>query len=81
MYTTVYDLYTNRYIFVYHTNKNQIRMLCRMVDTMVRVPKALQERYEKLEVRDSWKSFPAFVREAVRQSLDKYENQIRDDRG
>lgn len=48
-----------------------------MVDTMVRIPRALQERYEKLDVRDSWKSFPAFVREAVRQSLDKYENQVR----
>lgn len=44
-----------------------------MTDTMVRVPKALQERFEKLEVRDSWKSFPAFVREAIRQALEKYE--------
>jgi len=46
-----------------------------MTDTMVRVPKALQERYERLEVSDSWKSFPAFVRDAIRQALDKYENQ------
>ena len=45
-----------------------------MVDTMVRVPKALQERYEKLDVKDSWKSFPAFVREAIRQALEKYED-------
>jgi predicted DNA-binding protein len=44
-----------------------------MTDTMVRVPKALQERFEKLEMNDSWKSFPAFVRESIRQSLDKYE--------
>lgn len=44
-----------------------------MTDTMVRVPKALQDRYEKLDVRDSWKSFPAFVREAIRQALEKYE--------
>lgn len=44
-----------------------------MTDTMVRVPRALQERYEKLEVRDSWKSFPAFVRDAIRQALEKYE--------
>jgi hypothetical protein len=44
-----------------------------MTDTMVRVPKALQNRYEKLDVKDSWKSFPAFVREAIRQALDKYE--------
>jgi Arc/MetJ-type ribon-helix-helix transcriptional regulator len=46
-----------------------------MTDIMVRVPKALQERYERLEVSDSWKSFPAFVRDAIRQALDKYENQ------
>lgn len=46
-----------------------------MTDTMVRVPKALQERFERLEVKDSWKSFPAFVREAIRQALEKYENQ------
>ncbi len=46
-----------------------------MTDTMVRVPKALQERYERLEIRDSWKSFPAFVREAIRQALEKYEIQ------
>jgi Arc/MetJ-type ribon-helix-helix transcriptional regulator len=46
-----------------------------MVDTMVRVPKALQDRYERLEASDSWKSFPAFVRDAIRQALDKYENQ------
>jgi hypothetical protein len=45
-----------------------------MTDTMVRVPKALQDRYEKLEVKDSWKSFPAFVREAIRQALEKYES-------
>jgi Arc/MetJ-type ribon-helix-helix transcriptional regulator len=48
-------------------------MRCTVTDTMVRVPRALQERYERLEVSDSWKSFPAFVREAVRQALDKYE--------
>ncbi|MFW9975063.1 MAG: hypothetical protein ACFFDQ_07365 [Candidatus Thorarchaeota archaeon] len=48
-----------------------------MVDTMVRIPKALQDRFEKLDIKDSWKSFPAFVREAVRQSLDKYETQER----
>ena len=47
-----------------------------MTDTMVRVPKALQERFEKLDVKDSWKSFPAFVREAIRQALEKYENQL-----
>ncbi len=45
-----------------------------MSDTMVRVPKALQERFDKLDMKDSWKSFPAFVREAVRQALDKYES-------
>jgi len=44
-----------------------------MTDTMVRVPKALQDRYEKLDVKESWKSFPAFVREAIRQALEKYE--------
>ena len=44
-----------------------------MTDTMVRIPKALQERYEKLEAKDSWKSFPAFVRDAIRQALEKYE--------
>jgi metal-responsive CopG/Arc/MetJ family transcriptional regulator len=42
---------------------------------MVRIPKALQERFDKLDVKDSWKSFPAFVREAVRHALEKYENQ------
>jgi len=47
----------------------------RMTDTMVRVPKALQERFEQLAVKSSWKSFPAFVREAIRQALEKYENQ------
>ena len=46
-----------------------------MTDTMVRVPKALQERFEHLAVKDSWKSFPAFVREAIRQALEKYEDQ------
>jgi len=44
-----------------------------MTDTMVRVPKALQDRYEKLDVKESWKSFPAFVRESIRQALEKYE--------
>ncbi len=52
-----------------------------MTDTMVRVPKALQDRFENLRVRDSWKSFPAFVREAVRQALDKYENQAKTNTG
>lgn len=42
-------------------------------DTMVRVPKALQERFEKLDRKDSWKSFPAFVRESIRLALDKQE--------
>jgi len=42
-------------------------------DIMVRVPRALQKRYEGLLKRDSWRSFPAFVREAVRASLEKYE--------
>ena len=46
-----------------------------MTDTMVRVPKALQERFEHLTAKDSWKSFPAFVREAIRQALEKYEKQ------
>ncbi|MFX1484128.1 MAG: hypothetical protein ACFFCP_13185 [Promethearchaeota archaeon] len=46
-----------------------------MTDTMIRVPKALRERFEKLPAKDSWKTFSAFVREAVRQSLDRYENQ------
>ncbi len=44
-----------------------------MPDTMVRVPKALQERFEKLDRKDSWKSFPAFVRESIRLALDKQE--------
>jgi Arc/MetJ-type ribon-helix-helix transcriptional regulator len=55
--------------------KSTYGMSCTMVDTMVRVPKALQDRYERLEASDSWKSFPAFVRDAIRQALDKYENQ------
>lgn len=46
-------------------------------DTMVRVPRALQERYEKLDNRDSWKSFPAFVRESIRAALEKYESNER----
>lgn len=54
---------------------NRIRKNDIMTDTMVRVPKALQERYERLEVSDSWKSFPAFVRDAIRQALDRYESQ------
>lgn len=46
-------------------------------DTMVRIPKALQERFDKLDVKESWKSFPAFVRESVRHALEKYESQTR----
>jgi predicted DNA-binding protein len=42
-------------------------------DTMVRIPRALQERYEELQKKDSWRSFPAFVREAIRVALEKYE--------
>jgi Arc/MetJ-type ribon-helix-helix transcriptional regulator len=42
-------------------------------DIMVRIPRALQARYEKLQKKDSWRSFPAFVREAVRASLEKQE--------
>lgn len=44
-----------------------------MEDTMVRVPKSLQRRYENLQRKDSWRSFPAFVREAIRVALEKYE--------
>jgi predicted DNA-binding protein len=43
-------------------------------DIMVRVPRALQKRYEDLQKKDSWRSFPAFVREAIRASLEKYED-------
>jgi Arc/MetJ-type ribon-helix-helix transcriptional regulator len=43
-------------------------------DIMVRIPRALQARYEKLRRKDSWRSFPAFVREAVRASLEKQES-------
>ena len=63
-------MYTKCYILVYELEWS---VEPRMSDTMIRVPKALQDRFEKLEVKDSWKSFPAFVREAVRQALDKYE--------
>ncbi|MFW9956949.1 MAG: hypothetical protein ACFFCT_02670 [Candidatus Odinarchaeota archaeon] len=49
--------------------KNEVKI----DDIMVRVPRALQKRYEGLQKRDSWRSFPAFVREAVRASLEKYE--------
>jgi predicted DNA-binding protein len=42
-------------------------------DTMVRVPRALQERYGALQKKDSWRSFPAFVREAIRVALERYE--------
>jgi len=42
-------------------------------DIMVRVPRALQMRYDGLQKKSSWRSFPAFVREAVRASLEKYE--------
>jgi len=50
----------------------------RFDDIMVRVPRALQKRYEDLQKRDSWRSFPAFVRESVRASLEKYESIQRD---
>jgi predicted DNA-binding protein len=66
-------MYTNGYILVYLLLVIKIVVCFIMTDTMVRVPKALQERFEKLEMNDSWKSFPAFVRESIRQSLDKYE--------
>jgi predicted DNA-binding protein len=42
-------------------------------DIMIRVPRALQKRYENLPKKDSWRSFPAFVREAIRAALEKYE--------
>jgi Arc/MetJ-type ribon-helix-helix transcriptional regulator len=48
-------------------------------DIMVRVPRALQKRYEGLQRRDSWRSFPAFVREAVRAALEKYETLEREE--
>jgi hypothetical protein len=44
------------------------------LDIMVRIPRALQARYEMLHKRDSWRSFPAFVREAVRAALEKQES-------
>jgi predicted DNA-binding protein len=42
-------------------------------DIMIRVPRVLRERYEKLDKRESWKGFPSFVREAIRAYLDEYE--------
>ena len=42
-------------------------------DIMIRVPKELRERYEKLVRKESWKGFPSFVREAIRSYLDDYE--------
>ncbi|MFW9800095.1 MAG: hypothetical protein ACFFD9_06645 [Candidatus Thorarchaeota archaeon] len=42
-------------------------------DTMIRVPRELKTRYEGLEKRNSWRGFPAFVREAIRIYLEHHE--------
>ncbi len=42
-------------------------------DIMLRIPKELRNRFNKLEKRNSWKGFPAFVREAIRMYLDHHE--------
>jgi predicted DNA-binding protein len=42
-------------------------------DVMIRVPKDLRIRYDKLSKRNSWKGFPSFVREAIRSYLEHYE--------
>jgi predicted DNA-binding protein len=42
-------------------------------DIMLRVPKELRNRFDKLAKKGSWKGFPAFVREAIRIYLDHHE--------
>jgi hypothetical protein len=46
-------------------------------DVMVRVPKELRSRFEKLKVQGSWKGFPAFVRDAIREYVEHYEEKER----
>ena len=42
-------------------------------DMMIRVPRDLKNRFEKLEKKNSWKGFASFVREAIRFHLDHHE--------
>ncbi|MGD9397019.1 MAG: hypothetical protein PVJ05_11370 [Candidatus Thorarchaeota archaeon] len=42
-------------------------------DMMIRVPRELRNRFNKLEKKDSWKGFASFVREAIRIYLDHHE--------
>ena len=42
-------------------------------DIMVRVPKELRSRFERLTLNSSWKGFPSFVRDAIREYLERYE--------
>ena len=42
-------------------------------DIMVRVPRELRSRFEKLVLCSSWKGFPSFVRDAVRDYIEHYE--------
>ena len=42
-------------------------------DIMIRVPRELRIRFEKLTLHNSWKGFPSFVRDAIREYLEHYE--------
>ncbi len=61
-------MYIKLSIFVY--NKDVYFMTD---DVMIRVPKELRNRFGNLEKKESWKGFPAFVREAIRVYLDHHE--------
>jgi len=43
-------------------------------DIMIRIPPELRARFENLEKSNSWKGFPAFVREAIRFYLEHHED-------
>ncbi len=46
-------------------------------DIMVRIPRELRTRYERLALHNSWKGFPSFVRDAIREYLERYEERER----
>ena len=46
-------------------------------DIMIRVPRELRDRFEKLAHHTSWKGFPSFVRDAIRSYVEHYEEMER----
>jgi hypothetical protein len=84
---SVYKLYINVFILFSFKYKKYINMNTKNIheyamsdgvtimsdDIMVRVPRELRSRFEKLILCSSWKGFPSFVRDAVRDYLERYE--------